>query len=186
MLRWRADPVKGPRLNRTLESPHSPSRSESVLVIGVGNPDRGDDAVGLLVAREVAQLGLAGVDVVESQGDVSQLLELFQRHHTVFVIDAIGSGNPAGTIFCFEANGALLPRNFSSGSTHALGLAVAIDLAQTLNQLPPRLMVLGVVGQNFAIGSPASSAVEKAIPEVVDRISKEIRAIGKTQRDRAK
>ncbi|MGB7622995.1 MAG: hydrogenase maturation protease [Terriglobia bacterium] len=163
-------------MKHTLKSRLSPPRSELVLVIGVGNPDRGDDAVGLLVAREVAKLGLAGVDVVESQGDVSQLLELFQRHHTVFVIDAIGSGNPAGTIFCFEANAAPLPRNFSSGSTHALGLAVAIDLAQTLNQLPPRLMVFGVVGQNFAIGSTLSSAVEKAIPEVVDRISKEFRA----------
>lgn len=164
----------GARLNHTLESCHSPERTEAILVIGVGNIDRGDDGVGLLVAREVARLGLAGVDVVESQGDVSQLLELFQRYRTVFAIDAICSGNREGTILCFEANAAPLPQNFSSGSTHALGLAVAIDLAQTLRQLPPRLLVLGVVGHDFAVGSRRSAPVEMAIPEVVARISKEI------------
>jgi hydrogenase maturation protease len=176
----------GAGLNHTLEPDHSSERTEAILVIGVGNTDRGDDGIGLLVAREVAKLGLAGVDVVESQGDVSKLLELFQRHRAVFVIDALCSGNPEGTILCFEANAAPLPQNFSSGSTHALGLAVAIDLAQTLKRLPPRLMVLGVVGQNFAIGSRQSAAVEKAIPEAVARISKEILSIGKTQSDRAK
>ncbi|MBZ5538529.1 MAG: hydrogenase maturation protease [Acidobacteriia bacterium] len=173
-------------MNRTLESCHSPEPTEAILVIGVGNTDRGDDGVGLLVGREVARLGLAGVDVVESQGDVSQLLELFQRYRTVFVIDAICSGNPGGTILCFEANAVPLPQNFSSGSTHALGLAVAIDLAQTLKQLPPRLMVFGVVGQDFAVGSRQSAAVEKAIPEVVARISKEIQSFGKTQTDRTR
>lgn len=176
----------GAGLNRTLESCHSSEPTESMLIIGVGNDDRGDDAVGLLVAREVAQLGLAGVEVVESQGDVSQLLELFQRYRTVFVIDAICSGNPAGTILCFEGKATPLPQNLSSGSTHALGLAVAVDLARTLNRLPPRLGVLGIVGQNFAAGSAPSAAVEKAIPEVVGRISKEIRAIGKTRGGGAK
>jgi hydrogenase maturation protease len=176
----------GAGLNRTLESCQSPEPTESILVIGVGNTDRGDDAVGLLAAREVAKLGLADVDVVESQGDVTQLLELFQRHRTVFVIDAICSGNPAGTILCFEVSTAPLPQNLSSGSTHALGLAVAIDLAQTLNRIPPRFLVFGVVGQNFAIGSARSSAVEEAIPEVVGHISRRIRTVGKTQTDGAK
>ena len=34
------------------------------LVIGVGNPDRGDDGVGPAVASRVAALGLPGVRVV--------------------------------------------------------------------------------------------------------------------------
>ena len=34
------------------------------LVVGVGNPDRGDDGVGPVVAARVAALGLPGVRVV--------------------------------------------------------------------------------------------------------------------------
>lgn len=173
-------------MNRTLEASHSPQHPEPILVIGVGNADRGDDAVGLLVARKVAEWGLAGVEIVESEGDVSQILDLFERHATVLVIDAIKSANSAGTIICFEVNEAPLPQKFSSGSTHALGLAVAIDLAQTLNQLPPRLTVFGIVGENFAIGSKVSAAVDRAIPEVANRISEKIRAIGMTPGDGAR
>lgn len=176
----------GAALNRTLEAGHSPQHPEPILVIGVGNADRGDDAMGLLVARKVAEWGLAGVEIVESEGDVSQILDLFERHGTVLVIDAIKSANSAGTIICIEVSEAPLPQNFSSGSTHTLGLAVAIDLAQTLNQLPARLLVFGIVGKNFAIGSTVSAPVDKAIPEVLDRISTEIRAIGNTPGDGAK
>jgi hydrogenase maturation protease len=172
--------VKGAGLNSTFETRHSREGSASVLIIGIGNADRGDDAVGLLAARQIAALGLAGVEIIESRGELSQLLELFKCHGTVFVIDAMSSGNATGTILRFQVGEAVLPQSLSSGSTHVLGLAVAIDLANTLNQLPARLQVYGIVGQNFAPGSPLSSAVEKALPELVGRISKEIQAIGKT------
>ena len=36
----------------------------SALVVGIGNPFRGDDGVGPLVASRVARLGLPGVQVV--------------------------------------------------------------------------------------------------------------------------
>lgn len=45
------------------------------LVVGIGAPTRGDDAVGIEVAKAVNGMGLAGVDVVESAEPI-QLVDL--------------------------------------------------------------------------------------------------------------
>jgi Ni,Fe-hydrogenase maturation factor len=45
------------------------------LVIGIGNPDRGDDAAGLAVARNVRAAAPAGVAVIELDGDQLALLD---------------------------------------------------------------------------------------------------------------
>ncbi len=50
-------------LRHPLPRPHRGGRV-SALVVGIGNPSRGDDAVGPLVADRVARLGLPNVEVV--------------------------------------------------------------------------------------------------------------------------
>jgi Ni,Fe-hydrogenase maturation factor len=49
------------------------------LVIGIGNADRGYDAVGVAVARRVRSAALPGVTVAELEGDQFALLDLRDR-----------------------------------------------------------------------------------------------------------
>ncbi|MBN8636246.1 MAG: hydrogenase maturation protease, partial [Anaerolineae bacterium] len=60
------------------------------LIIGVGNPQRGDDGVGLAAARLV-RAALPDADVRESAGDPADLIELWTTTTapTVYVIDAM-------------------------------------------------------------------------------------------------
>ncbi len=58
------------------------------MVIGVGNPDRGDDAIGLLVGRHVKQAAPPGVTVIEASGDGTNLIELWKDQGTVIIVDA--------------------------------------------------------------------------------------------------
>jgi len=50
------------------------------------------------------------------------------------------------------------------------GAAEVIELGRALNQWPPRLIVYGIEGKNFAPRTGLSEAVEKAVPEVIARI----------------
>lgn len=60
------------------------------VIIGIGNADRGDDAVGLVVARKVRDAAPAGVTVTELDGDQLALLpgaavtSRLRRRHPVF------------------------------------------------------------------------------------------------------
>jgi hydrogenase maturation protease len=141
--------------------------SSAVLVIGVGNAFRGDDAVGLVVAR---RLGQRGVPVREESGEGTALMEGWDGAAAVFVIDAVHSGAAPGAVHRLDAQARPIPGQFFHYSTHAFGVAEAIELARALGRLPPRLVVYGVEGKSFAAGEGLSPEVEAAAAQVVERL----------------
>lgn len=74
------------------------------------------------------------------------------------------------TIYRLEAQTQALPRNMRWSSTHALGVAAALDLARALGQLPPRLIVYDVEGRSFTVGAELASEVERAIQQVLEHL----------------
>jgi len=145
-----------------------------VLVIGLGNPYRSDDALGLVVAQYLRQAPQAHVTIVDTPQDGTALLELWRDADVVVLIDAVSSGAEPGTLYRFDAGLQPLPTHFASTSTHALGVAEAIELARALRQLPPALIVYGVEGQTFAPGMGLSEAVASRIQEVVKRVQRDL------------
>ena len=155
-----------------MTTPPAPFRMR-ILIVGIGNPDRGDDGAGILAARELADLTSEGTDVVESNGDVGELLDRWAGVEAVYVIDAVCSGYPPGTIHCFH--GPQVPSAWASlTSTHGLGLAQAIDLARALDRLPRELFVYGVEAHAYTPGAGMSPEVQRAVAEVVCRIRRQV------------
>jgi hydrogenase maturation protease len=143
-------------------------------VIGVGNAFRGDDGVGLVVARRLSALALPGVTVLELSGEGTALVEAWGEADRVIVVDAVSSGAKAGFVYRLEAADLGLPEFFSGHSTHAFGLAEAIELARRLERLPDQLVVYGIEGQTFEYGKALSPEVEEAAGIVVERIAEEL------------
>lgn len=123
-------------------------------VLGIGVPDRGDDSVGLAVAD------LMGA--VRHDGEPASLIESWQGEDHVVVIDSMRSGRPAGEVVRFDVTHDPLPVGICR-STHALGLAEAVELARALDRLPGRLTVIGIEGVEFGFGAPMSEAVSGAV-----------------------
>ena len=157
-----------------------------VLVVGLGSPDRGDDAVGPQVAGEVARAvadrRLLGVHVVEHE-DPTALVDLLDptgrigAWDVVIVIDAVRSGAAPGTLTVldvgpagqgFDALGARLDPG--PAGTHGFGLAGAIELARALDRLPPSVVVVGVEAVGFEHGAPLSEPVHAALPQATDTV----------------
>lgn len=149
----------------------------SILLVGIGNEYRGDDAAGLLIARKLREQLPHALEVIEQSGEGAALLESWENAESVILVDAVQSGAAAGTIHRFEAHAQALPSNFFHYSTHAFSVAEAVELARALNRLPPLLVVYGIEGKNFAHGAPLSSEVESAIAEAVVRIQHEAEAM---------
>jgi hydrogenase maturation protease len=140
------------------------------LIIGVGNEFRGDDGVGIIVARRLRAQTPANVTILEASGEGAALMEAWEGAALVLLIDATRSGSPPGTIHRFDAHAEPLPSRFFHYSTHAFSVAEAVELARALDQLPPRLIVYGIEGKNYTAGEGLSPEVEKAADSVIPRV----------------
>jgi len=145
-------------------------RNESVLIIGIGNEYRSDDAVGLIVARNLRKQGVQGLRILETSGDGAELAELWKAAQTVILIDAVQSGGRPGTIHCFAAHRQPIPAEFCRRSTHAFGVAEAIELERTINEMPRSLTVYGIEIENYRTGVGLSPDVSRAADVVTKRI----------------
>jgi hydrogenase maturation protease len=147
-------------------------RPPAVLVVGLGHSDRGDDAVGAVVAREVAKVAGPSVEVLEQEDPTDLALVWAGREHVV-VVDAMLSGGTPGTVRLLHTGAGRPPlptdpwAGAGQGGTHAFGLAAAVELSRALGRLPDDVTVVGVEAEGVEHGAPLSPRVAEAIPAAV-------------------
>ncbi|HKT11966.1 MAG TPA: hydrogenase maturation protease [Terriglobia bacterium] len=144
-----------------------------LLVIGVGNLYRGDDAAGVLAARQLKNAGGESFSVLEHSGEGASLMETWKGADAVILMDAVSSGSPPGTIHRLEPARQPLPARMFQNSTHAFSLPQAIEMARALDDLPAAVIVFGIEGRDFQAGTELSPEVSNALPELVRRVLEE-------------
>lgn len=144
--------------------------ADDILVIGVGNDYRGDDGAGLLVARALVAAGAAGMRVLELPGEGTELMDAWLGEEQVIVVDASSSGASVGEIIRLDAIASPLPAGFFNYSTHAFGLAEAVETSRNLGTLPQQLIIYAIEGSAFGQGDPLSAGIDEAVRRVGDRI----------------
>lgn len=142
------------------------------LVIGIGNPFRRDDGVGVNVANWTAAAGLPNVEIRIESGEGGSLMELWKGAEQVVIIDAVRSESAPGKIHQIDAVKHKVHSEFFHYSSHAFGLAEAIELARALGELPPAMTVIGIEGRDFSSGTELSSEVEAAAQAATEIVLK--------------
>ena len=128
------------------------------LALCVGNPDRGDDAVGRRVAALLEESAIAGFEVVRCCGEATAVLDALEGARAAFIVDAALSGAPPGTVRRFDLRAERPPLAKERGwSSHGFGLAEAIDLSRALGGLPPVCVLFTIEAESFAPGAPLSA-----------------------------
>ena len=159
-------------LNSAAENAPAP-----LLVIGIGNPSRGDDAIGPLAIERLGALGLPDTELLtDFQLQVEYALDLVGRREVVF-IDAAASG-PAP--FSFQP---AAPVADASATSHALSPAAVLDAYQRVTGAPlPLAFVLAVRGYQFELGAPLSVAaaanLDAALRMLASRLAEPVRRPG--------
>ena len=152
-----------------------PQNRSLIVIIGVGNAHRGDDAVGLIIARHLREIIGNEALVHELTGDGSTLLDLWIGAAAVILVDAMRSGAAPGTVHRIDASTNPIPTTHCYSSTHVFSTTDAIELGRTLQQLPPQVIIYGVEGKDFAPGAELSPEVRKVISEVTEQVWGEVK-----------
>ena len=146
------------------------------LVLGLGNDILTDDAIGILVVREVRRrvAHLANVDVRETMEMGLALLDLIVGYESLVLIDAIQTGHAApGHIH--EITQQQL-KSLPDRTPHFLGVAETLQLGRQLGlPMPSRLRIFAVeVADPFTFGTEMTPELQQALPIAVERIVAEV------------
>lgn len=166
-----------PALRQTLQrlSEQRPSDSPlRVVVLGIGNELRGDDAAGIAVARQMKEIGDWGLETGDKQSLISSLLVIDGGHapenqtgpirrfgpHLVLLVDAafVGDGPGAIELIAWQETTGL------SATTHTMPPYM---LAQYLvAELDCEVALLGIQPQQLDMGVGLSKPVQTAVDAV--------------------
>ncbi len=133
------------------------------LVLGLGNPLLGDDAVGLRVAAALRGRLPPDVELDEDYCGGLRLMERVTGYEHVVIVDALVTGaHPPGLVLCLRPGEV---ETQHSGSTHDVSLSEALRLAATMDLPMPRLdLVVIEAGRVLDFDEQLTPAVEAAVP----------------------
>jgi hydrogenase maturation protease len=152
----------------------------SLLVLGIGQPLRGDDAAGLEAVQLWQQTypqTAQKVQVELSELPGLSLLDRLEGIQAAILVDAVHSADAPGMLHRLDPE-ALAAFRKDAQSAHGWG--VAETLALGLSLFPAlkncHLVLIGITGRTFDLGAGLSPAVRAALPKAAALIEKEIQA----------
>lgn len=140
-----------------------------LLILGIGNYLMGDEGVGVQTAIALQKMPIADtIDVVDGGTGGFHLLEFFEVHDKVILIDATLDNNEPGTIRLIQPRFAQdFPRAMS---THDIGLRDMVNALQLMDKMPEIYLFVVSIESIQQQGIELTPAIQKAIPILVEKV----------------
>ena len=151
-------------------------KSNSILILGVGNYLMGDEGIGVHVMQEMAPMKLPEyIDILDGGTGGFLLLNCFEAYQTIIFVDATMDGKPAGTI-------SLIRPKFASDfptalSVHDVGLKDMIEAVYLMEEKPDLHLFTISIEELLPMTIELSPNVKKAIPKVIEQLLKHAEAL---------
>ncbi|MCE9529615.1 MAG: hydrogenase maturation protease [Planctomycetes bacterium] len=150
--------------------------SRAWRVIGIGTA-HGDDELGLITIKRLrSESEDRGTWEFHAVDSAQRLLDLLEADASVILVDAIAQEAEPGTVHRITWPNTLL-KSLRPGSTHVMGVAQALELAEVLGILPTELVIFGIESGDFHEGGGLSQKVSDSVPALLGQIRLEMRTL---------
>jgi len=144
-----------------------------MLIVGVGNPFRGDDGIGPYVIATLMEQPCEGVTLIDGGTDAMTLIDTIKdQSGPVIIVDAVDMKRAPGTIEVFKPEQAKVNLAGDAMSTHGFGLAEMLKLLETL-EIAADITIVGMQPADISFREGFSEPVEAKIDELVQTIRRE-------------
>jgi hydrogenase 3 maturation protease len=153
------------RLRKAIRSDGAPPGGEArpVLVLGVGNELRSDDAAGVRVAEALARTPSPGVEALiagpSPENSTAAVRQARPRH--VVMVDAADMGRPPGTVALID------PADAGGGYPGTHGMSLGLVAAYLRAEIGCGVTLVGIQPRVVDLGEALSPEVAAAVGEVV-------------------
>ncbi len=141
-----------------------------ILILGIGNYLMGDEGVGVHTARRLQAMNqLPDIEVVDGGTGGFYLLQYFEDHDAVILVDATLDNNEPGTIRLIEPKFAKdFPRAMS---THDIGLRDMVNALQLMNKMPHIYLFVVSIESIQQQGIELTPRIERAMPALLQKVT---------------
>jgi len=153
---------------------------KKIGVIGIGNPLRKDDGIGIVLLEKLVEIKDDLPDDIEYiDGGTSgmNLLHLFARFDIVVFVDAVNFGGEIGESKLFNSEDVISKNIQIITSTHGFDILKIIQLSKELGENPDEIFIFGVQPQNITSGTRLSHEIKENVDSLVDNLKVELKNI---------
>lgn len=142
-------------------------KSNSILIMGVGNYLMGDEGIGVHLIQELAKRELPEyVDILDGGTGGFLLLNCFESYPTIIFVDATMDGKPEGTISLIRPKFA---SDFPSAlSVHDVGLKDMVEAVYLMDHVPDIHLFTVSIDKIDPMTTDLNKPVENSIPKLID------------------
>jgi len=147
-------------------------KSNSILVMGVGNYLMGDEGIGVHIIQEMSKMKLPDyLDILDGGTGGFLLLSCFQVYPTIIFVDATMDGKPAGTISLIRPKFA---SDFPSAlSVHDVGLKDMVEAVYLMDKVPDIHLFTVSIEEISPMTIELNQKVRETMPKLVNAILKQ-------------
>jgi hydrogenase maturation protease len=148
------------------------SRSDTVLIIGLGSPIMTDDAIGLEVVQEIEDMHLDGVETRQEAVGGLDIIPIMWGYKNVIIVDAIQTQMyEPGTIMFFDPED--FDETIGDASAHDINLATAMRIGRDMEpeMMPDRVCFIAVEAEDIGTMN------EGMTPRLVEAKPSAVRAV---------
>jgi len=148
--------------------------SKRKAIIGIGNPLKSDDGIGLIILEELKKRNISpNFSLVDGGTGGMKFLHILKDFDEVIVIDAVYFDGEPGEYVFFKPD-QVKSLNAPKG-THDSNFFEILELSEQLNEKPREIVIMGIQPKITDISENLSSELEERLEGMVDAIIKIIK-----------
>lgn len=152
---------------------HNSIEKLKVIILGIGNPLRSDDGVGIHVIEALRKESLpTGTDLLEGLTGLD-IIGAIKGCDKVIIVDAIMTASEPGTIFKLSLQDLSITKTLHHFSTHEMDFPSMLELGKKIfpGQIAEDITIIAIQAEDVTtISEKCTPEVEKSIREVVQLI----------------
>ncbi len=149
-------------------------------IIGIGNPLRRDDGIGLLLLhylqqnmKEISRT----IDFIDGGTSGMNLLHILENYDRIFLLDAVDFKGKPGELKKFTIDEVKNQKLSFSLSTHEPDFLSVIMFLKGLNKVPKNVVIFGIQPKDISYGRELSKELQSVLPVLQKQILKEIQLL---------
>jgi len=146
-------------------------------VIGIGNPLRCDDAIGILLLEKLLEKKDSlpeNVEFIDGGTGGMNLLHILEKYNNVLIIDAVDFEGKPGDFKIFNTDEVISHKTPVRFSTHETDFIKIIKILEKIGKRPDEILVFGIQPKNISFGQNLSGELIDIIQDLFLKLEEEI------------